>query len=128
MVDTASIIFTDHDGNAVNLFCSEYAIDYVFPLSIEHKNGLVGYTTDGIRQYRVVTCTANMSGDDLNTLNGYLMDTAKVYDGTDPKVVVALDGNTSLTILVTVMRAHAAAVPRADGRWNVSFTCEERST
>ena len=128
MVDTATIIFTDHDGNAVNLFCSKVTIQYVFPLSVEHKNGMVGYTTDPLRQYRVVTATAQLSGDTLNTLNGYLMDTAKSYDATDPKIQVYLDGDTSLTILVAVMDVTADIIPSVDGQWMVTFRFEQRTT
>lgn len=128
MVDTAEVIYTDHDGNAVNLFTTDVKITYVFDsVHVDHKNALVGYTTDPIRQYRVVTCTAVMSGDSLNTLNGYNMDTAKTYDGTDPKIVVYLDGDTSLTILVAVMECSAAFLGSA-GQWSVSFRFEERST
>jgi hypothetical protein len=125
MVDTAQVIFTDHDGNTVNIFTKNTKITYMFPLEIVRQNALVGITVDPIRQYRVITCTAKMTGDTVNTLNGYLMDTTKAYDGTDPKISIALDGDTSLNILVAVTNVEVVAAP--DRQWFVTFTFEERS-
>ena len=126
MVDTAQIIFTDHDGNTVNIFTKNARIQYKFPLEIVKKDALAGTVLDGIRQYRVISCTCKMSGAEVNTLNGYLMDTAKTYDATDPKVTVALNGDTSLTILVAVIDVTVDAAP--DRNWFVSFIFEERRT
>lgn len=125
---TDQITFTDHDGNSMSLSCKTVSIQYVFDgLSVDRQTGLVGKTTDPIQEYRVVTCTALLSGDNLSTLNGYLMDTAKTYDGTDPKIVVYLDGDTSLTILVAVMSVTATMAPSAGNQWWVDMVFKERS-
>lgn len=122
----AQVIFTDHDGNTVNIFTKNTKIRYVFhDLIIERKNACIGKAIDPIRQYRFITCSAKMTGAQVNTLNGYLMDTTKTYDGTDPKVQVYLTGALSLTILCAVTEVEVSAAP--DGQWFVAFKFEERS-
>jgi len=127
MVDTPQVVFTDHDGNTYNIFTNDLNIDLFYDgLTIEHKSGHVGLTTDKIREFRTVTCSCTMTGTALNTLQGQLMDATKTYDGTDPKIAVVYDGSSSWTILVAVM--HVNYKPIANNLWQVTFTFTERST
>jgi len=126
MATQAQIVFTDHDGNTLDLLTKNAAIQYVFPLTIERKNGLVGVTVDPIRQYRIVTCTAKLTAAQADSLDTQLMDSTKVYDGTDPKIVLYLSGTLTKTIYVAVTSVIIEASP--DGQWYGRFTFTERSS
>lgn len=126
MADVAQITYTDHDGTATNIFCTSVGIRYIFDgLSVERQPGKVGITVDPIQQYREVSCSAIISGDALKALNDQLMDGTKVYDATDPKVLIYLDGNTSLTILCVI--THFNADIMGHEKWAVNITFRERT-
>jgi hypothetical protein len=126
MADTPQVIFTDHDGNAYNIFTSDLAIDLIYDgLSVSRQPGHVGITTDPIQEYESITCSCTMSGTALSTLRAQLKDATKAYDGTDPKIAVLYDGTNSWTILVATVRVRYT--PIADNKWRVHFTFIERT-
>ncbi len=87
-----------------------------------------GYTIDQNNGYRVVTCTALLTAVELVTLNAKLLPNAiPTYDATDPKIVVALDGSNSFTILC-IVSFPLKAIHSVDNMWSVSFIFTERTT
>ena len=127
MADTAQIVYHHSDGNTIDFFTKNANIEWKFPgKTISRQPNKVGLTDDPNQVYRVVTCNANLTGDTLNTFNGYLMPaTAPTYDGSYPKIVLYLDGDTTFTILCAVTMI--VAVDLGAGKWNVGVTFTERS-
>ena len=128
MVDTPIILYTHADASTLSFFATNVSIRWAFPnKTISRQPNKVGITTDRNDEYRVVTCTAILSGDDLNTLNTAMMPAAApTYDATDPKILIYLDGDTSLTILCAITELEASH--QTSGQWAVSVTFTERST
>jgi len=126
MVEVAQVVYTDHDGNTLNIFTKNIKIKYIFEgLEINRRNGKIGITRDPIRQYRVITCTAKLTGTLYDTLDTQLMDDTKTYDEIDPKIVVQLGDSKTKTIYVATTDITADTAP--DGRWYINFTFTERS-
>jgi hypothetical protein len=136
MADVPQIVLTHADAATLNIFTNDAEITWLFPgkevVPRTKATGTAaamndGYTVDPNNGYRVVTCSSYLTGDEVSTLNGKLLPNAvPTYDATDPKIVIKLDGDTSLTILCAITACKAKHI--TDARWLVSFIFTERTT
>lgn len=129
MVDTAAITYTHADASTLDFMATDYHITWVFPnKTVSRQPNKIGITTDRNDVYRVVSCTANLSSTQLNTLNTMMMPAgAPTYDGTDPKVRVYRDGTNYFDIFCAIIDPIEATHLSAD-QWSVSIKFVERST
>lgn len=126
MADVPQVVFTDHDGNTYNIFTDDLEITLTYDgLTVSRQPGKVGITTDPIQEFETITCSCIMTGTALNSMRTQLRDTAKSYDGTDPKVAVVYDGTSSWTILVATVLVRYR--PVQSNTWRVTFTFVERT-
>lgn len=127
MVDVPQIVYHNSNGVTINLFTKNVVINWLYPgKEVVRQVDKVGIVVDPNMIYRQVTCTAPLTGDQVNTLNGYLMPaSAPDYSGAYPKIEVKLDGDTTLTI--EVANTATQAVHQVDNKWLVAFTFTEKT-
>jgi hypothetical protein len=127
MVDTAQVTYEHTDGNTISFFTNDLQIEWTRPtLTIDMRPDGVLLVTDANVYQRVFSCSAVLSGDTLNTLNGYLIGSI-TYSGAYPRLTtIYLDSDTTLTnVEVAVTKCTARDI--GNGYWNVSIVFTEKS-
>ena len=127
MADVAQVVYEHTNGNTISFFTRNLKITWTRPgLSIDGTVDKELIVTDTGAYQRIFSCTAKLSGDNLNTLNGWMI-AAITYTGAYPRLTtVYLDGDTTLTN-VEVAITSLSAIDLGAGYWSVDVTFTEKT-
>jgi hypothetical protein len=128
MTDTAQLTYSETAENTIDIFTTSLNIRWAFPNKmVERQPNKIGITVDPNMGFRVVECSAILTGAQVSTLNGYLLPASAItYGATYPKIVITLATGTTFTILCAITSMQATDM--GFGNWSVSLTFEERSS
>lgn len=127
MADVSQVTYEHSAGSTLSFFTNNLKIEWRRPgLSIAHTVDKGIIVTDTGAYQRVFTCTAELTGASVNTLNGWMVG-AITYTGDYPRLTtIYLAGATTLTNVEVAITA-LSATDLGAGNWSVQVTFTEKT-
>lgn len=125
---TSQIIYTQTNGGTPFNFTSNDAkVTFVFPeKTVVHQDNKVGVACDPNRGYRIITCTAKVTGALAETLNDLMLPaSAPDYTGAYPTLTLYWTG--TATEVIEVASMECSLTWAADNAWWASMKWEEKT-
>lgn len=127
MADVAQVIYEYTAGNTLSFFTEDLEVEQkrLFMTVTPRPDGKI-YVDDPGKPQKIFTCSAIITGDDLNTLN--TVQTGSItYSGAYPRLTtINLDGNTTLTN-IEVALTNLTWSDLGFGKWRVRLEFTEKT-